>query len=104
MKIYAIGYKDCCYFQSICNQHKNIIPITIYDDFPIDREKIRTTIIDLLQQQHIQQWIDFKELQFRSPQIVCCTTKYAVCIDGADAFNQIPNIGIYVHNRYLKHI
>ena len=104
MKIYAIGYKDCCYFQDICKQHQNITPITIFDDFPVDREKIRTTILHFLQNLHISSWIDFKKLQFRSPQILCCMNKYVVCIDGSEAFNKISNIGNYVHNRYLKYI
>ena len=103
MNIYAFGYKDCVYFQDLCQQHQNIIPIVIWDDFPVNRQKIHTSIVDFLRNQHIQKWIDFKHLEFTSPQIICCTKKYAVCINGADAFNNIKNIGKYVHNRYTKY-
>ena len=71
MNIFIVGYENCCYYQRVCQKLPAATQITC--DLPINSDKIHRKVIQCI---HNRKPIDFAQLHFWSPQIICCTLKY----------------------------
>lgn len=103
MEVFVIGYPNCSHYKQVCK----ILPDATHQtvEGPFNRNNMQKVVEQV---SGSRRRVDFAQLHFWSPQILCLTNKFTVCIDGENALkkalSQITTLGLYVQARILKQI
>ena len=89
MKWYVVGYSWCSHFQHAVKKLSESVDTSVYCfgvDEP-DREKMIRKVDDIISDRQV-----IGSPGVTSPQILCCSAKYAICIPGDSELTAISNL------------
>ena len=95
-----VGYSWCSHFQHAVQKLSESVDVSVYriDGDEPDREKMIRKVDDIISVRKV-----IGSPGVTSPQILCCSRNYAICIPGDSELSAIPNLKEFARSKLASY-